>query len=180
MIKDIIKKQIRKTGMVKALELENEKLQINSQNRLTSLKNQINHSQNELTNLKNQINHSQNELTNLKNQINHLETDKLKVTEHQTLLEEKEKLCTVPNFEDLKLSLKGKDNYLFLVNDSNNEIRQHFDQSYVNNFNSSFFIENLKYKEEYCTANKTILNIIFSWSQTKVMFAETYYPSMLN
>jgi len=66
---------------------------------------------------------------------------------------EMEKFCTVPNFRDLKLSLKGKDGYLFLINDGNNEIGQHFDQSYINHFKPSIFIENLKIKEEYCRDN---------------------------
>jgi len=170
MIKDIIKNQIRKTGMVRALELENEKLEIqikNSQNELKNLINQINHSQQTLMKLKNQINQSQNatmKLKNqinqsqnatmkLKNQINQLEKEKLKLTESIHQIEERENLSTVPNFAGLKKSLKGKDGYLFLVNDNNYEIKQHYDQSYVNNFNSSLFIENLKYKEEYCKNN---------------------------
>ena len=42
---------------------------------------------------------------------------------------------------------------MFLINDSNNEIRQHFDQSYINNFNPNFFIEKLKSKVDYCNNN---------------------------
>lgn len=97
----------------------------------------------------------------LKNQIKNLEIEKLKVTEDKTrILKEKEKLCTVPDFRELKLTLKGKEGYLFLVNDSNNEIRQHFDQSYVNDFNPTFFIEKLNNKIEYCK-NKNIKHYFF-------------------
>jgi hypothetical protein len=87
------------------------------------------------------------EITKLKGIIKVLE-GKIK-----TLKKEKEKLCTVPNFEGFRKSLKGKkgfEKFLFLVNDSNNEIRQHFDQYYVNKFNSSQFIENFKCKKEFC------------------------------
>ena len=116
MIKYIIKKQIRKTSVVRELEKDKE---------------------------------------NLKTQINYLEKEKLNLIGDKLRLEEEnEKLCTVPNFNGLNLSLKGKEGYLFLINDSNNEIRQHFDQSYLNNFNSSFFIEKLEFKKEYCINNK--------------------------
>ena len=116
MIKDIIRKKIRKTSIVRALIKDNEehKIQIN----------------------------------NLENEKINIQTDQLRLLE-----EENEKLCSVPNFKGLKLSLKGKEGYLFLINDGNNEILQHFDQSYVNNFNSSFFIEKFDFKKEYCKKN---------------------------
>ena len=81
--------------------------------------------------------------------------EKLKVTENKvkTLEEEKVDLCSIPNFESFKRSLKAKEgfeDFLFLVNDSNFEMRQHFDQSYINHFNSTLFIENFKCKEEFC------------------------------
>ncbi len=57
----------------------------------------------------------------------------------------------VPNIEQVeKTCLKGKDNFLFLTNDSNNELRHHFDHSFENNFNPNLFIKILKFKEEYC------------------------------
>jgi GT2 family glycosyltransferase/glycosyltransferase involved in cell wall biosynthesis len=56
----------------------------------------------------------------------------------------------IPAHRDLKKSLKGKNGFLFLLNDSNNEIRQHFDESYENNFDSSRFIEKIEYKMKYC------------------------------
>lgn len=122
MIKNIIKKQIRKTGLVRALEMENEKL---------------------------------------KNQIINLKKENIKFKEDNTrLIKAKEETCTVPKFGDLKLTLKGKEDYLFLINDSNNEIRQHFDQSYVNDFNPTFFIEKLNDKVEYCRS-KNIKHFFF-------------------
>jgi GT2 family glycosyltransferase/glycosyltransferase involved in cell wall biosynthesis len=60
---------------------------------------------------------------------------------------------TVPDHEHLNKSLKGKNGYLFLVNDSNNEIKQHFDQFYEHKFNPKNFIRNLKMKKDYCLRN---------------------------
>lgn len=93
-------------------------------------------------------------LSSAQKKIEYLETN-IKNTEDKLRIfnEEKEKICTIPNFEGLKLSLKGKEGYLFLINDSNNEIKQHFDQSYINKFNPSLFIENLKIKQDYCKNN---------------------------
>jgi len=122
MIKKFIKKQIRKTGMVRALEIYNKKLQI---------------------------------------QINNLEKENIKLTrDNASMLKEKEKFFTIPDFEGLKQTLKGKKGYLFLINDSNNEIRQHFDQSYINDFNPNLFIEKLKHNGEYCK-NKNIKYFFF-------------------
>ena len=58
-------------------------------------------------------------------------------------------LRTVPHYPNLKKTLKGNNGYLFLINDSNYEMRQHFDVSYTNNFNADIFIENLSLKKEY-------------------------------
>lgn len=52
------------------------------------------------------------------------------------------------NFGNLKLTLKGLNNYYFLVNDSNNELKQHFDSKFNNNFNPISFNENLRFKRE--------------------------------
>ena len=93
-------------------------------------------------------------LSSAQTRMEYLE-NKLKVTEDKLRIfdEEKTKFCTVPNFEGLKLSLKGKDGYLFLINDNNNEIRQHFDHSYIDKFKSSLFSENLNIKKDYCQNN---------------------------
>lgn len=68
-------------------------------------------------------------------------------------LEEKAKLATIPDYSGLKKTLKGEDGFLFVINDSNNEIRQHFDQSYENRFSVPFFMENLNFKKDYCKEN---------------------------
>lgn len=46
----------------------------------------------------------------------------------------------------LKLSLRGLDDYYFLINDSNEELRQHYDINYKNNFNAETFLNNLMFK----------------------------------
>ena len=61
---------------------------------------------------------------------------------------------TIPDYTHLKKTLKGKNGYLFLINDSNNEIKQHFDESYTSNFYASIFIENLNLKKEFINKNK--------------------------
>ncbi|OEC88530.1 MULTISPECIES: hypothetical protein [Methanobacterium] len=67
--------------------------------------------------------------------------------------EEKAKLTTVPNYDNLKKALKGKNGYLFLINDSNHEIKQHFDLSYPSSFNAYFFKKNLDYNKRVCNDN---------------------------
>ena len=105
MIKDIIKTQMRKTGFVRSLEIENHKLE-------------------------DAVYNLEKEITALRNHV-----------EYQAEFSKKiiEKFGTTPNFEHLKKSLKGDDGYLFLVNDSNNEIKQHYDQTYINKFNPLLF-----------------------------------------
>jgi len=70
---------------------------------------------------------------------------------YSELLNDKKK---IPNHFNLKKSLMGKDGFFFLVNDTNNEIRQHFDISYVNRFNPSDFNKNLELKMKYCEEKK--------------------------
>jgi hypothetical protein len=115
MIKDIIKTQMRRTGFVRSLEIENQKLEVNIKN-------------------------LENEVFNLRNEIE----DKKKILE---------KFATIPDFQNLNRSLKGKDGYLFLVNDSNNEIRQHYDQTYLNKFNETLFKKILNSRHSYCNNN---------------------------
>lgn len=55
---------------------------------------------------------------------------------------------------NLKKSIKGENNYLFLVNDSNNELKQHFDPSYENKFNKDIFLKQFNEKKTYCEENK--------------------------
>ena len=47
---------------------------------------------------------------------------------------------------DLKLSLRGKNGYFFLINDTNNELRQHFDVNYKNRFNPMDFSTDYYFK----------------------------------
>ncbi|MBZ9570450.1 hypothetical protein KQY27_02680 [Methanobrevibacter sp. TMH8] len=51
-----------------------------------------------------------------------------------------------PSFDSLNLTLEGNDDFLFLINDSNNEIKQHFDDLYPNNFNPKVFKDNFSFK----------------------------------
>jgi len=119
MIKDIIKTQMRKTGLVKSLEIENHKLE-------------------------DAVYNLENELMTLKNHMEYQAEFSKRVIE---------KFGTTPNFNHLKKSLKGNDGYLFLVNDSNNEIRQHYDQTYINKFNSPLFKKIINSRKEYCGNN---------------------------
>ncbi len=57
------------------------------------------------------------------------------------------------DFSSLKLSLRGLNDYYFLINDSNQEIRQHFDKYYKNNFNSKKFSKNIHFKREVFKRN---------------------------
>ena len=50
-------------------------------------------------------------------------------------------------YSDKKLSLEGKNNYLFLINDSNSEILQHFDEDFKTDFNSNLFSEHILFKK---------------------------------
>lgn len=73
------------------------------------------------------------------------------VDKEATILRIKDHFSQIPDFKLFeKSSIKGKDGYLFLINDSNNEIGQHFDGSYKNKFDTSIFLKNLDYKKEYC------------------------------
>lgn len=47
---------------------------------------------------------------------------------------------------DLKLSLRGKNGFFFLINDGNCELRQHFDVNYKNRFDSVTFISDYYFK----------------------------------
>ena len=122
MIRDVIKDQFKKTGMYRALEIENQKLE------------------SQLTTLQDNIEIFQRQIQKINDQQNKLNT-------------ERNKSNPIPDFNDYNRSYKGKNGYLFLINDSNNEIKQHFDQSYYNHFNSSLFIENFNSKKEYCKLN---------------------------
>lgn len=61
------------------------------------------------------------------------------------------KLFTIDEIKelDIKLTLKGTNDYLFLYNDSNNELLQHFDINYHSTFDSSSFKEDLDFKNSF-------------------------------
>lgn len=52
--------------------------------------------------------------------------------------------------QNLKKSLKGKNDYLFLINDSNSELRQHFDNEYISPFSLEKSKKVQKIKKDYC------------------------------
>lgn len=58
-------------------------------------------------------------------------------------------------FSNFKKTLEGRDDYYFLVNDSNNEIRQHYDNSYHVNFNLNDFLNSFYSKKTFLN-NKDI------------------------
>lgn len=62
------------------------------------------------------------------------------------------KISEIDNL-NLNMTIKGKSDFLFLINDSNNEIRQHFDFSYRNKFDKIKFLENYHFKKELFNDN---------------------------
>lgn len=61
------------------------------------------------------------------------------------------KLFTIDEIKelDLNLALKGTNDFLFLFNDSNNELLQHFDVNYNSTFDSQSFKEDLSFKNSF-------------------------------
>ena len=61
------------------------------------------------------------------------------------------KIWTIDSLRNntLKKSLQGKNHYFFLINDSNNEIKQHFDKEYISKFNAKKYNAFIKIKKEY-------------------------------
>ncbi len=54
------------------------------------------------------------------------------------------------NFEKLNRALRGKDDYYFLVNDSNAELRQHYDPYYINkHYDEEKTRDTINYKKEF-------------------------------
>ena len=62
-------------------------------------------------------------------------------------------------FECLLKTLEGKDDYYFLVNDSNNEIPQHYDENYESAFDAEKFIESYLSKKIYIENNNMTYNL---------------------
>ena len=48
----------------------------------------------------------------------------------------------------LNKTLKGRKDYLFLINDSNNELKQHYDKNYNNKFNANIFSNDYHFKKD--------------------------------
>ena len=61
-------------------------------------------------------------------------------------------------FSGLKKTVEGKDDYYFLVNDTNNEIRQHYDSSYNVKFDLDKFVFSLLSKQSYVNARGMTYN----------------------
>lgn len=60
---------------------------------------------------------------------------------------------TLPGYIKFKKSLKGRNDFLFLINDNNNEIKQHFDDSYKSLFNKEIFVHNFQSNKRFCEEN---------------------------
>ena len=54
---------------------------------------------------------------------------------------------------NLKKTIKGKNDFLFLINDAANELRQHFDASYKNKFDVNEFLEEYYFKKKLFEKN---------------------------
>ena len=52
------------------------------------------------------------------------------------------------DFSKYKLALRGLDHFYFLINDTNQELKQHFDDKYNNNFDVNLFTQHLNFKAE--------------------------------
>lgn len=70
----------------------------------------------------------------------------LKVGRFDNLLPKKYKLEDFDKM-NLKKSIKGKNGFLFLFNDSNNELKQHFDFNYENKFSEDEFLDEYYFKK---------------------------------
>ena len=54
---------------------------------------------------------------------------------------------------DLKKTIKGKNDFIFLINDISSELRQHFDITYNNKFNVNEFLEEYYFKKNIFAKN---------------------------
>jgi hypothetical protein len=85
------------------------------------------------------------------------EKHKIRLIDHETgILVEKKELVfpqtikSIVGNEELNCTIKGKEDYLFLINDSSTEIRQHYDDSYSNIFRTEDFVDNYNFKKKFC------------------------------
>ena len=80
-------------------------------------------------------------------------------------------------FKDLKKTLLGRDT-IFLVNDTNNEIRQHYDKSYVGHIDYNKFIKSQRQKKHYF--NKQAMNYAFFAIPDKSILQKNRLPFKTN
>ncbi|MGL6298365.1 MAG: hypothetical protein ACRC1M_04270 [Methanobacteriaceae archaeon] len=85
-----------------------------------------------------------------------------------------EKFFNEDNTSSLNLSLKGFNGRLFLVNDSNNELRQHFDFNYSNDFDSEDFNRIINAKKKFC--NDKNIPYYFFVIPDKSLVCKEYLP----
>ena len=111
---------------------------------------------------------------NLKNLENELLKLRNEIEDNRKILEN---FATIPNFNNLKRSLKGKAGYLFLVNDSNNEIRQHYDQTYLNKFNVQLFNKILESRKYFCKSKN--IKYYFFMVPDKSIVCKDFCPLIL-
>jgi len=82
------------------------------------------------------------------------------------------------NYDSLKTTLKGKNGYLFLVNDTNKELRQHFDDYYINKFKSKQFRDNFLFKTKVFEKNN--IDSFFFIVPDKSIVCKKYLPFHIN
>lgn len=83
------------------------------------------------------------------------------------------KMLTIDSLRNnsLKKSLRGKNNYFFLINDSNNEIKQHYDEEYDSNFDSDAYNNFIKSKKNFLS-KKNIRYYLFSIPDKSIVCKE--------
>ncbi|MBQ6443474.1 MAG: hypothetical protein IJJ11_02200 [Methanosphaera sp.] len=77
-------------------------------------------------------------------------------------------------FKGLKKTIEGKDNYYFLVNDTNNEIRQHYDYDYQSSIDIQRFAKSIASKKDYFYSKN--INYEFFVIPDKSITARQYLP----
>lgn len=77
-------------------------------------------------------------------------------------------------FKGLKKTIEGKDNYYFLVNDTNNEIRQHYDYDYQSSIDIQRFVKSIASKKDYFYSKN--INYEFFVIPDKSITARQYLP----
>lgn len=82
------------------------------------------------------------------------------------------KLYTFKELDKLNLKhcIRGRKNFYFLINDTNNEIKQHFDENYKNQFNKDKFNNDFDFKKNILIVLEN--NIIISLSLIKATYVK--------